>query len=329
MAIDPAKRDGADRLSKALDRFRREDPTFRVSTDEETGETMIAGMGELHLEIYVERIRREYNVEVEVGAPKVNYREAPDRQGQLQLPSTRSRPAAPASTPTSSAAWSRCRKTAEETFEFEDDVVAAAFPKEFIPSVEKGFRAVRRQGTDRRLSGRRREGRPWKTARITTSIAPTWRSRPARRNCFRETFLQTRPVLLEPIMKIEIECPPTSQGSVVGDLTSRRGMIVSTEVQGRHCRDRRRSAAGRDLRLLDRPAEHDAGPGHLHDGVLQVPPRADLDPARDHRGKEETRTGRREVILCVANCKHTEPRPLTTCTALFAPPQWPRTMKRV
>src|SRR3569623_2446156 len=79
MAINPTSRDGVDRLGKALQRFTKEDPTFRVATDEETGETVIAGMGELHLEIYVERIRREYKVEVEVGAPKVSYREAPTK----------------------------------------------------------------------------------------------------------------------------------------------------------------------------------------------------------------------------------------------------------
>ena len=77
MSIKPANRDGADKLGKALDRFIREDPTFRVPTDQETSETIISGMGELHLEIYVERIRREYKVEVKVGAPKVSYREAP------------------------------------------------------------------------------------------------------------------------------------------------------------------------------------------------------------------------------------------------------------
>ncbi len=77
MSITPANRDGGDKLTKALQRFRKEDPTFRVSSDEETSETLIAGMGELHLEIYVERIKREYKVDVIVGAPKVSYREAP------------------------------------------------------------------------------------------------------------------------------------------------------------------------------------------------------------------------------------------------------------
>ncbi len=82
MAINPLSREGADKMGKALHRFRREDPTFRVATDEETSETVIAGMGELHLDIYVERIRREYGVEVEVGAPKVSYREAPTKTAE-------------------------------------------------------------------------------------------------------------------------------------------------------------------------------------------------------------------------------------------------------
>ena len=85
MAIEPATRDGADRLSKALHRFRREDPTLHVASDEETGETIISGMGELHLEIYVERIRREYGVEVVVGPPKVNYREAPTQTVEFNI----------------------------------------------------------------------------------------------------------------------------------------------------------------------------------------------------------------------------------------------------
>src|SRR5882757_2118158 len=80
MSINPVTRDGMDRLAKALQRFRKEDPTFNVYTDEETSETVIAGMGELHLEIYVERIRREYKVDVEVGEPKVSYRKSPTRK---------------------------------------------------------------------------------------------------------------------------------------------------------------------------------------------------------------------------------------------------------
>src|SRR5262249_20726764 len=85
MAITPISREGTDKLSKALQRFTKEDPTFRATSDEETGDTLIAGMGELHLEIYVERMRREYKLEVEVGAPKVSYREAPTRETEYNF----------------------------------------------------------------------------------------------------------------------------------------------------------------------------------------------------------------------------------------------------
>ena len=110
MAIAPANRDGADRLSKALHRFRREDPTLQVTTDEETGETIIAGMGELHLDIYVERIRREYNVAVEVGAPEGQLSRGAHAGRPSSTPATASRPAARASTPTSSAGSTCCRR---------------------------------------------------------------------------------------------------------------------------------------------------------------------------------------------------------------------------
>ncbi|MEI6506538.1 MAG: elongation factor G, partial [Planctomycetota bacterium] len=145
MAIIPTNREGLDKLSKALQRFTREDPTFRVATDDETGETLIAGMGELHLDIYVERIKREYKVEVEVGAPKVSYREAPTRgtpydykhkkqtggSGQYAHIIGHLEPLPEDST---------------ESFEFEDAVVGGRVPREYIPSGGKGFRAVLGKG---------------------------------------------------------------------------------------------------------------------------------------------------------------------------------------
>ncbi|MFM7522421.1 MAG: elongation factor G, partial [Planctomycetota bacterium] len=145
MAITPTNRDGLNKLGKALQRFTREDPTFRMSTDEETGETLIAGMGELHLDIYVERIKREFKVEVEVGAPKVSYREAPTKgtaydykhkkqtggSGQYAHIIGHLEPL-PEDTP--------------ENFIFEDAVVGGRVPREYIPSVEKGFRAVLDKG---------------------------------------------------------------------------------------------------------------------------------------------------------------------------------------
>ena len=147
MAINPANRDGADRLSKALARFMREDPTFRVTADEETGETVIAGMGELHLEIYVERIRREYKVEVEVGAPKVSYREAPTAKAEYNYKHKKQTGGSGQFAHIVGYFEPLPEDSEEEVFEFESIVVQGRIPKEYIPSVEKGYR--RRRQRDR------------------------------------------------------------------------------------------------------------------------------------------------------------------------------------
>ncbi len=145
MAIAPAVRDGADRLSKALHRFRREDPTLRVSTDEETGETLMAGMGELHLDIYIERIRREYKVAVEVGPPKVNYREAPTQAAKFN---TRHRKQTGGSGQYAHIVGRLdvLPEDAPENFLFEEHVVGGRIPKQYLPAVEKGFRSMLSKG---------------------------------------------------------------------------------------------------------------------------------------------------------------------------------------
>jgi elongation factor G len=230
MAITPTNRDGLDKLGKALQRFTREDPTFRVATDEETGETLIAGMGELHLDIYVERIKREYKVEVEVGAPKVSYREAPTRgtpydykhkkqtggSGQYAHIIGHLEPLPEEST---------------DNFIFEDAVVGGRVPREYIPSVEKGFRAVLNKGPI--------AGFPIVGVKATLedgSYHDVDSSDMAFQTCarqgFREAFLATKPVLLEPIMKMEVEVPSDFQGPVTGELNKRRGLIISTETVG-------------------------------------------------------------------------------------------------
>jgi elongation factor G len=230
MAVNPASRDGADRMGKALQRFSKEDPTFRVMTDEETGETLISGMGELHLEIYVERMRREYNVEVEVGAPKVSYREAPTVAAEYNFRHKKQTGGA-GQFAHIVGKLEVLPDDAPEPFEFESTVVGGRVPKEYIPSVEKGFRDSLSKGP---VAGFPIVG--VKALLEDGSYHDVDSSDMAfqicARNCFRETFLKTKPVLLEPIMKIEIECPTQFQGNVVGDLTSRRGMIVATEMKG-------------------------------------------------------------------------------------------------
>jgi elongation factor G len=230
MAIAPAARDGADRLSKALHRFQREDPTLHVSTDEETSETIIAGMGELHLEIYVERIRREYKVDVQVGAPRVNYRESPTQAAEFNI-RHRKQTGGSGQYAHIVGRLDVLPADAEESFLFEEHVTGGRIPKQYIPAIEKGFRSMLAKGP---------------IAKYPVVGLAVWiedgsyhevdSSDMAFQICaqtaMRETFAKTRPVLLEPVMRIEIECPSQFQGSVVGDLTSRRGLIHSTEVHG-------------------------------------------------------------------------------------------------
>lgn len=230
IAIAPADRGGAERLAKALHRFRREDPTLRVSTDEETGETLLAGMGELHLEVYVERIRREHRVLVAVGPPKVNYREAPTQEARFDVRHKKQ----------SGGAGQFAHivgrllpldPSQEEAFLFEDCVTGGRIPRQYIPAVEKGFRQGIVKGPV--------AGYPVVGLHVVLedgSYHEVDSSDLAFQICaattMRETFSKTRPVLLEPVMNIEIECPSDFQGAVVGDLTGRRGMVTATSASG-------------------------------------------------------------------------------------------------
>jgi elongation factor G len=230
MAITPTNRDGLDRLSKALQRFTREDPTFRVATDEETGETVIAGMGELHLDIYVERIRREFKVDVEVGAPKVSYREAPTK-GTAYDYKHKKQSGGSGQFAHIIGHLEPLPEDEPEIFIFEDKVVGGRVPREYIPSVEKGFRAVLDKGP---IAGFPIVG--VKASLEDGSYHDVDSSDMAFQICaragFREAFLNTKPVLLEPIMKMEVEVPADFQGPVTGELNKRRGLIVSTETVG-------------------------------------------------------------------------------------------------
>ena len=230
MAITPTNRDGLDKLGKALQRFTREDPTFRVSTDDETGETVIAGMGELHLDIYVERIKREFKVEVEVGAPKVSYREAPTRATEYEY-KHKKQTGGSGQFAHIIGRLDPLPEDAPETFEFEDAVVGGRVPREYIPSVEKGFRASLSKGP---IAGFPIVG--VKATLSDGSYHDVDSSDMAFQICaragFREAFLATKPVLLEPIMKMEVEVPADFQGPVTGELNKRRGLIISTETVG-------------------------------------------------------------------------------------------------
>ncbi len=230
LAISPNKRADQDKMSKALNRFMREDPTFRVHVDKETSETIISGMGELHLEIYVERIRREYKVECTVGMPKVSYREAPTKvtpfnykhkkqtggSGQYAHIVGQMEPLA---------------EDSPEPFVFEDEVTGGRIPREYIPSVEKGFRDSLHKGP---VAGYEVLG--VKMVLQDGSYHDVDSSDMAfqicARDCFRETFRRADPVLLEPIMKVEIETPTEFQGPVTGTVSKKRGVVLGTEDRG-------------------------------------------------------------------------------------------------
>ena len=145
MAVNVPNRSDADKLGKALQRFRKEDPTFHVSTDEETNEVLIAGMGELHLEVYIERIRREYGVEVEVGAPKVSYREAPTVAREFNY-KHKKQTGGSGQFAHIVGSLEPMEVDGDETFEFEENIVGGRIPKQYIPSVEKGFREACNRG---------------------------------------------------------------------------------------------------------------------------------------------------------------------------------------
>ena len=230
LAIKPAKNADRDRMAKALSRFCKEDPTFHVRHDARTGETLICGMGELHLEIYVERMRREHRVEVEVGAPRVSYREAPTVAVPFNYKHKKQTGGA--------GQFAHVIGTLEPLpdghpadYEFENDVKCGRIPTEYIPSVDKGFQSYRGKGP---LAGCEivrvkmilEDGNyhPVDSSDLAFQVCA--------RDAFREAFLRSRPALLEPVVKVEVEMPTEYQGSVVGDLSSRRGIICAAEVRG-------------------------------------------------------------------------------------------------
>jgi elongation factor G len=227
LSIQPLKRADYDKLAKALHRFMREDPTFRVHVDHETSETIISGMGELHLEIYVERIRREYKVDCTVGAPKVSYREAPTRETPFNYKHKKQTGGAGQYAHIVGKLIPMDPQSAEP-FLFENKVTGGRIPTEYIPSVEKGFRESLHKGP---VAGYEVIGVQMRLedGSYHDVDSSTMAFEICARDCFRETFKKADPVLLEPIMKVEVEIPTEFQGPVTGAISSKRGVILGTE----------------------------------------------------------------------------------------------------
>ena len=215
-------------ISKALNRFAKEDPTFKTRIDEESGETIISGMGELHLDVYVERMKREYGAEVETGAPQVAYREAISQRADFNY--THKTQTGGAGQFGRIAGYIEPMETGD--FEFVDEIVGGAIPREFVPSVEKGFRSMIKKG--------RLIGFPVTGIRVVVNDGSSHAVdssdnafQAAARGAFREVYHRARPQILEPLMKVSVEGPTEFQGACVRTIMQRRGIIVgTTESEG-------------------------------------------------------------------------------------------------
>jgi elongation factor G len=226
LAVAPKNREGEGNFSKALNRFTKEDPTFRAHQDEESGQTIISGMGELHLDIYMERMKREYGCEVVAGKPQVAYREAILQRGEFAYTHKKQTGG--------SGQFGRVCGFIEplpaesvETYEFVDDITGGAIPREFIPACDKGFREAVKKGT--------LIGAPIVGVRVTINDglshavdSSELAFKTAALMGFREAYERAKPTILEPIMKVEVEAPQEFQGSVVGQVNQRRGVIQDT-----------------------------------------------------------------------------------------------------
>ena len=229
LSVTPTGSADQERMAKALSRFMKEDPTFRVSTDPKTGQTVIAGMGELHLDVYVERMRREFKAEVTVGIPNVSYREAPTVEAEFNH-KHRKQTGGSGQYAHVVGRLIPIPEDDESSYEFEDNIKSGRIPSEYIPAVNKGFQAAMKKGplADYEIVGCKMCLNDGSYHSVDSSEMAF---RTAGRDAFIEVFKKSRPCLLEPIMTVEIEMPGEFQGPVVGDLNSRRGIILGTEAR--------------------------------------------------------------------------------------------------
>jgi len=227
LAVRPKDRNSEANFSKALNRFTKEDPTFRVHQDEESQETIISGMGELHLDIYIERMKREYNCDVIAGKPQVAYRETISQRSELAY--THKKQTGGSGQYAKIGGYIEpLPADAVETYEFVDEIVGGIIPREFIPACDKGFKEGIKKGSliGFPVVGVRAVLNDGAFHAVDSSEQAF---RTAALMGFREAYAGARAIILEPIMKVEIEAPIEFQGSVVGQVNQRRGVILETK----------------------------------------------------------------------------------------------------
>jgi elongation factor G len=230
LAIEPKDNKSQMAMAKALNRFSKEDPTFKTFVDPETNETIIEGMGELHLDIYVERMRREYGADVSTGNPRVAYRETITQRADFNY--THRKQTGGAGQFGRIAGYIEPISDAE--FVFENKIFGGAIPTQYIPACEKGFKHSMEKGPKLEF--------PITGVKVVINDgafhavdSSDMAFQAAARGAFREAYLRAKPVIHEPIMKVVVETPPEFQGPVMGLLNQRRGMIVGSQDEGVMC----------------------------------------------------------------------------------------------
>jgi elongation factor G len=225
VAIEPKTKADEEKLGLSLQRLALEDPTFRVTTEEETSQTLIHGMGELHLEIIVDRLLREFKVEANVGKPQVAYRETIRKPAEAQGKFVRQT----GGRGQYGDVYLEVEPNPGKGYEFENEIVGAAIPKEYIPAIEKGIREALDTGVlagypvvDIKILLTDGSYHDVDSSEIAFKIAASM--------AFKEACRKAKPVLLEPVMDVEVVTPEEYMGAIVGDLNSRRGRIVSMEA---------------------------------------------------------------------------------------------------
>jgi elongation factor G len=227
LAVEPKDKKSADQMAKALNRFTKEDPTFRTFVDPESNQTIIQGMGELHLEVYIERMKREYKCEVETGMPQVAYREAITTRAEFNYTHKKQTGG--------SGQYGRVagymEPYSEGDYDFVDNIKGGAIPTEFVPSCDKGFREAIKKGSligfpivNIRCVINDGQSHPVDSSDIAFQLAGI--------GAFREAYRKAKPCILEPIMKVSVEGPTEFQGNIYASINQRRGIISASTEDG-------------------------------------------------------------------------------------------------
>jgi elongation factor G len=231
LALSPKDKKSADQMGKALNRFTKEDPTFQTYVDPESNQTIVKGMGELHLEVYIERMRREYKCEVETGMPQVAYREAITQRADFNY--THKKQTGGAGQYGRVAGY--MEPWAEGDYEFVDMIKGGSIPTEYVPSCDKGFKEAIRKGSligfpivNIRCLINDGQSHPVDSSDIAFQQAAI--------GAFREAYGKAKPCILEPIMKVTVEGPTEFQGNIFGSINQRRGMILASTEDGHFSR---------------------------------------------------------------------------------------------